>query len=93
VTAKTRAKSPILTAMRETTGDLHRLGLFDKHKMDRFDALCLRPMTCSARQIRKLRSRLNISQDVLARVLNTDVSTVRKWDKARDDQADHRSDG
>ncbi|MDR3387049.1 MAG: hypothetical protein P4L92_08365 [Rudaea sp.] len=67
MTAKTCAKSPIPTAMRETASDLHRLGHIDKHKTDRFDALCLTPMTYSAGQIRKLRSRLNISQNVLAR--------------------------
>jgi DNA-binding transcriptional regulator YiaG len=56
VIAETRAKSPILTAMRETASGLRRLGLIDKHKMDRFDALRLTPMTYSAGQIRKLRS-------------------------------------
>jgi putative transcriptional regulator len=39
------------------------------------------PMTYSAGQIRKLRRRLNISQNVLAGVLNTNVSTVRKWEQ------------
>jgi putative transcriptional regulator len=81
-TKKTRAKRSILAAVRETASDLHRLGFIDKRKMERFDALCLAPMpTYSAAKIRKLRTSLNISQTVLASVLNTSVSTVRKWEQ------------
>ena len=40
---KTRARSSILAAVYETASGLHRLGFVDKHKMDRFDALCLAP--------------------------------------------------
>ena len=81
-TKKTRAKSSILAAVHETTSDLHRLGFIDKRKMERFDALCLAPVPVySAAKIRKLRTSLNISQTVLASVLNTSVSTVRKWEQ------------
>lgn len=81
-TKKTRAKSSILAAVHETASDLHRLGFIDKRKMEHFDALCLAPVPAySAAKIRKLRSNLNISQAVLANVLNTSVSTVRKWEQ------------
>jgi putative transcriptional regulator len=80
--AKTRAESPILAAVHETAGDLRRLGFIDKRKMDRFDALCLAPVPAySAAQIRALRGHLKISQTVLASVLNTSVSTIRKWEQ------------
>lgn len=81
-TKKARTRSSILPAVHETAGDLHRLGFIDKRQMEHFDALCLAPVPAySAVKIRKLLSNLNISQAVLANVLNTSVSTVRKWEQ------------
>ena len=79
--AKSRAKSRILQAVHETAGDLHRLGFIDKRKMRKFDALCLNPIPqYDAEKIRALRDHLQVSQAVLAAVLNTSLSTVRKWE-------------
>ena len=76
-----RAKSPILEAVHETASDLHRLGFIDKRKMQKFEALCIEPVPdFDADKIRDLRVDLNLSQTVLAAVLNTSVSTVRKWE-------------
>ena len=76
-----RAKSPILEAVHETAGDLHRLGFIDKRKMQKYDALCLEPVPdYDAGRIRALREKLQLSQAVLASVLNTSLSTVRKWE-------------
>ena len=81
VTTKTRAKSRIFEAVHETAGDLHRLGFIDKRKMRRFDALCLDPVPeYDSGKIRALRDHLQLSQAVLAAVLNTSLSTVRKWE-------------
>ena len=81
MTVKTRAKSPILEAVHETARDLHRLGFIDKRKMRKYDALCLEPVPeFDADKVRALRERLHLSQAVLASVLNTSVSTVRKWE-------------
>lgn len=82
MTAKSRAKSPILEAVHETARDLHRLGFIDKRKMGKFDALCIEPVPpYDSAQIRALRTQLKLSQAVLAGVLNTSVSTVRKWEQ------------
>ncbi|WP_038212476.1 DNA-binding transcriptional regulator [Xenophilus azovorans] len=82
MTVKTRAKSPILEAVHETARDLHRLGFIDKRKMSKFDALCIEPVPpYDSAQIRALRAQLKLSQAVLAGVLNTSVSTVRKWEQ------------
>ena len=79
--AKSRAKSRILEAVHETAGDLHRLGFIDKRKMRKFDALCLDPIPqYDGQKIRALRDHLQVSQAVLAAVLNTSLSTVRKWE-------------
>jgi putative transcriptional regulator len=75
---KVKAKSRILEAAHETASDLHRLGFIDKSK---FDALCLDPVPeYDSVRIRALRDHLQLSQAVLAAVLNTSLSTVRKWE-------------
>lgn len=83
MTTKTqvKAKSRIFGAVHETASDLHRLGFIDKRKMSQFDALCLEPVPeYDSQKIRSLRDHLQLSQAVLAAVLNTSLSTVRKWE-------------
>jgi putative transcriptional regulator len=49
--------------------------------MQQFDVLCLAPIPAyDSQQIRELRAHLRISQAVLASILNTSPSTVRKWE-------------
>jgi putative transcriptional regulator len=82
MTSKTQIKSPILGAVHETARDLHRLGFIDKRKMNRFDALCIEPVPAyDSEKIRAMRKKMNLSQAVLASVLNTSVSTIRKWEQ------------
>lgn len=77
----TKAKSRILEAVREGASDLHRLGFIDKRKMRKYDVLCLEPVQdYDAVKVKALRERLQLSQAVLASVLNTSASTVRKWE-------------
>ncbi|MBU2763795.1 helix-turn-helix domain-containing protein [Acidithiobacillus caldus] len=81
MTTKPKAKSRILEAVHETASDLHRLGFIDKRKMQKYDALCMEPVPeYDAERIRALRKNLHLSQAVLAAVLNTSLSTVRKWE-------------
>ena len=81
MSSKTRSRSPILQAVHETASDLQRLGFIDKRKMQKYDALCLEPVgEFDAERIRALRKNLHLSQAVLAAVLNTSTSTVRKWE-------------
>jgi putative transcriptional regulator len=81
MTTKRKAKSRILEAVQETASDLHRLGFIDKRKMQKYDALCVEPIPeYGAERIRALRKNLHLSQAVLAAVLNTSLSTVRKWE-------------
>lgn len=78
---KTNAKSRILDAVHETALDLNAHGFIDKRKMDKLEALCFEPIPAyDSDRIRALRKRLCISQVVLASVLNTSASTVRKWE-------------
>jgi putative transcriptional regulator len=81
MTTKTKAKSGIFEAVHETANDLHRLGFIDKRKMRKFDVLCLEEIPVyDSEKIRALRDHLQLSQSVLAAILNTSLSTVRKWE-------------
>ena len=81
MTTKIKAKSEIFEAVHDTARDLHRLGFIDKRKMRKFDVLCLEPVPAyDSEKIRALRDHLQLSQSVLAAVLNTSLSTVRKWE-------------
>ncbi len=76
-----RSTSGILDAVHESARGLRKAGLIDKRRMQEYDALCLAPVPAySKSKIRALRDRHNLSQYVLAAVLNTSVSTVRQWE-------------
>ena len=80
-TTTKKAKSRIFEAVHETADDLHRLGFIDKRKMRQFDVLCLAPIAPYDKdKIRALRDQLQLSQSVLASLLNISLSTVRKWE-------------
>ncbi len=77
----TKAKSRILEAVHATATDLHRLGFIDKRKMRKYDAFCLDPIPeYDSEKIRSLRDRYQLSQAVLASLLNTSLSAVRQWE-------------
>lgn len=82
MTTKTRTKSHILDAVHETANDLHRQGFIDKRKIAKFDELCLEPIPeYDIKKIWALLDHLNLRQAIiLAAILNTSLSTVRKWE-------------
>ena len=81
MTTTIKGKSRIMEAVHEGARDLHRLGVIDKRKMQKYDVLCLKPVQdYDAKKVKALRERLHLSQAVLASVLNTSASTVRKWE-------------
>jgi putative transcriptional regulator len=80
-TAKRKAQSSILEAVHETAAGFHRLGFIDKRKMQEFDVLCLEPIPdYDSLQIKRIRTKLKLSQPVFAAVLNTTLSTVVQWE-------------
>jgi putative transcriptional regulator len=81
MTTKLKAQGRIFEAVHETASDLRRLGFIDKRKMRKFDVLCLDVIPeYDSEKVRALRDHLQLSQSVLAAVLNTSLSTVRKWE-------------
>jgi putative transcriptional regulator len=78
---KKAPQSRIFEAVHETAKDLHELGFIDKRAMQKYDALCIAPIPdYTPEEIRGIRKRYHISQAVLASLLNTSVSSVRKWE-------------
>jgi putative transcriptional regulator len=76
-----KTKSKILDAVRETAHGLHRAGVLDQVTLREFDRLCIPPVEPLApEQIRRIRETSRVSQAVFARLLNTSVSTVQKWE-------------
>lgn len=76
-----KANSRILDEMLETARCLHQSNLIDKRKLDEIEALCqsaVEPMPPTA--IKGLRETLHVSQSVFAKLLNTSVSTIQKWE-------------
>jgi putative transcriptional regulator len=78
---KTTAQTRILEAVHHTAADLHQLGFITKCKRRQYDALCIAPVhDYDSQKIRALPKHLQLSQAVLAAVLNTSLSTARKWE-------------
>lgn len=76
-----KTKSAILEAVHETAQGLHRAGAMDQVTMREFDRLCLAPVEpMGPEQIRQVREGSRVSQAVFARMLNTSLSTVQKWE-------------
>lgn len=78
---KSSRQSAILEAVHESARGLHRIGLIDKKKMNKYDLLCLTEVPdYTPSKIKTLRKRYGISQAVLAAFINTSLSTVRQWE-------------
>jgi putative transcriptional regulator len=76
-----KTKSPILEAVHDTVKGLHKAGVMDQVTLREFDRLCLPPVEpLKPQQIKKIREASHVSQAVFARLLNTSLSTVQKWE-------------
>jgi putative transcriptional regulator len=70
-----------LAAVHDTAKGLHRAGVMDQITVREFDRLCLPPVEpLEPDQIKRIRESARVSQAVFARLLNTSVSTVQKWE-------------
>ena len=76
-----KTKSPILEAVHETAAGLFKAGVMDQITLREFDRLCMPPVEPLAPdQIKRIRDTSRVSQAVFARLLNTSLSTVQKWE-------------
>lgn len=74
--------SRILEEMRGTAQDLFDGGFIDKRRLEEHEALFRAHQVpqYTAETVKGLRQRLNISQSVLAAIINTSAATVRAWE-------------
>jgi len=76
-----KAKSAILEVVQETARGLHAAGVMDQITLREFDRLCPPPVEpLRPEEIKRIRETSQVSQAVFAALLNTSVSTVRKWE-------------
>jgi putative transcriptional regulator len=76
-----KTESAILAAVHDTAKGLHKAGVMDQVTLREFDPLCLQPVEpLEPAQIKHIRESSHVSQAVFARLLNTSLSTVQKWE-------------
>lgn len=76
-----KTRSPIIDAVRDTAKGLHKAGVLDQVTLREFDPLWLPPVEpLVPAEIKRIRESAHVSQAVFARLLNTSLSTVQKWE-------------
>ena len=76
-----KSKSPILEAVHDTAKGLHKTGVMNQVTLREFERLCLPPIEpLEPEEIKRIRETSRVSQAVFARLLNTSLSTVQKWE-------------
>ena len=75
-------RSRIIEEMHETAQGLHKAGLINARRMREYEALSRANQVpqYTGESVKELRARLNISQTVLAQVINTSAVAVRAWE-------------
>ena len=81
MTAKNKFKSPAFEAIHSAASGLFSVGAIPQETMRDCDKASLSHVEdLQPTEIKALREKLNVSQPVFARYLNTSVSTVQKWE-------------
>ena len=76
-----KTRSPIIEAVRDSAQGLHKAGVIDQVTLRDFDPLWLPPVEpLGPAEIKRIRESAHVSQAVFARLLNTSLSTVQKWE-------------
>jgi putative transcriptional regulator len=81
VEAMHKTRSPIIEAVRDTAKGLHNVGGMARVTLREVDPLWLPPVEpLEPAEIKRIRESAHVSQAVFARLLNTSLSTVQKWE-------------
>ena len=74
--------SRIIEEMYETASELHAAGFIDKRRMKEHEALYRANQIpqYTGESVKALRGRLNVSQTVLAAIINTSAASIRSWE-------------
>jgi putative transcriptional regulator len=75
--------SEIIEEIYESMCDMHDLGLVDEAQWDKMESMydSYNAPTYSPSMVKQLRQRMDLTQDGLAAILNTSVSSVRQWEQ------------
>ena len=78
----TNKNSRIIEEMYETAQGMYTCGVINKRRFEEHKALYAASRTpeYTGESVKALRSRLNVSQSVLAALINTSVAAVRSWE-------------
>ena len=75
-------RSEAMESVHETMEAMYRHGFIPERTMRHFDAACLLPAeNMSSEEIRRLRERENMSQNLLACYLNVSKNLVSEWER------------
>ena len=72
--------SRMLQEILEGAQGLHKSGVIDMRRLQEYEALCTPAPKFTGEDVKQLRSRINVSQPVLAVLIGTSASTVRAWE-------------
>ena len=76
-----KMRSPVIEAVHNTTKGLRKAGVMDQVTLREIDSLWLPPVEpLEPAEIKRIRESAHVSQAVFARLLNTSLSTVQKWE-------------
>jgi putative transcriptional regulator len=76
-----KMRSPIIEAARDTAKGPQRAHVMDQVTLREFDPHWLPPVEpLEPAEIKRIREGAHVSQAVFARLLNTSLSTVQKWE-------------
>ncbi len=76
-----RSKGDAFEAIHSAAQGLHRAGTISKATMKEYEELCLEPVKeVTAKDVVRIRLRVNVSQNLFAHYLNTSPSTIQKWE-------------
>ena len=77
-------RSEALAAIHETMAVLHEIGAINKQTMRQFDESCLTAVRkLQPAEIRDLREREHVSQQVFAHYLNVTTGLVSQWERGK----------
>jgi putative transcriptional regulator len=77
-----KPKSDAFDAIQSAAAGLYSVGVFDKQTMREFDETCLIAPIYTASDVQRIRTKNQVSQEVLARYMGITKSTVAKWESS-----------
>lgn len=67
----------------ETAQGLYKSGVIDSARMQEYEAICTPVRKFTGEDVKNLRSRINVSPTMLARLINTSTATVQAWEAGK----------